>query len=305
MSKLNGELLQQSIDSVSGLSDLFRPLGRENRTLRGFVVLEGRLKPRMGQRLLRPFTFSTLFFVPGPAPVPLFVCAFRFPLTFDPIFSKKPQILAYSSGESINFKGKTVKGKVRKFTESIELQITLKNYDPQRDKRFSGSFRLPMVPKPNSTVCVLGNQKHCEKADQIGVDKMTVDDLKKFNKNKKLIKKFAKKYDNFLASGALIKQIPRILGPGLNKAGKFPSLLDENDNLQEKIDTIKATIKFQMKKVMCMSLAVANVTMKQPEVALNVQLAVNFLVSLLKKNWQNIKVLYVKSTMGPPFQIYF
>jgi large subunit ribosomal protein L10Ae len=134
---------------------------------------------------------------------------------------------------------------------------------------------------------------------------MTVDDLKKFNKNKKLIKKFAKKYDNFLASASLIKQIPRILGPGLTKAGKFPSLLDENENLQEKIDTVKSTIKFQMKKVMCMSLAVANVTMAPADIALNTQLAVNFLVSLLKKNWQNIKVLYIKSTMGPPFQIFF
>ena len=134
---------------------------------------------------------------------------------------------------------------------------------------------------------------------------MTVDDLKKFNKNKKLIKKFAKKYDNFLASASLIKQIPRILGPGLTKAGKFPSLLDENENLQEKIDTVKSTIKFQMKMVMCMSLAVANVTMAPADIALNTQLAVNFLVSLLKKNWQNIKVLYIKSTMGPPFQIFF
>ena len=64
----------------------------------------------------------------------------------------------------------------------------------------------------SSSSSLQGNQKHCEKADQLGVDKMTVDDLKKFNKNKKLIKKFAKKYDNFLASGTLIKQIPRILG---------------------------------------------------------------------------------------------
>ncbi len=80
---------------------------------------------------------------------------------------------------------------------------------------------------------------------------------------------------------------------------------DENDNLQEKIDTVKATIKFQMKKVMCMSLAVANVTMTQAEIALNVQLAVNFLVSLLKKNWQNVKVLYIKSSMGPSFQIFY
>jgi len=215
-------------------------------------------------------------------------------------------VLSFSKGETVtNVKGVELKGKVRKFTESIELQITLKNYDPQRDKRFSGTFRLPVIPKISSSVCIIGNQKHCEKAEQIGVDKMNVEDLKKFNKNKKLIKKFAKKYDNFLASASLIKQIPRILGPGLTKAGKFPAVLDENDNVQEKIDATKATIKFQMKKVMCMSLAVANITMNTPEIALNIQLAVNFLVSLLKKNWQNIKVLYIKSTMGPPFQIYY
>ena len=45
-------------------------------------------------------------------------------------------------------------------------------------------------------------------------------DLKKLNKNKKLIKKLARKYDAFIASDSLIKQIPRLLGPGLSK-GKF------------------------------------------------------------------------------------
>jgi len=38
--------------------------------------------------------------------------------------------------------------KKRGFTETIELQIGLKNYDPQKDKRFSGSIRLPYVPRP-------------------------------------------------------------------------------------------------------------------------------------------------------------
>jgi large subunit ribosomal protein L10Ae len=214
-------------------------------------------------------------------------------------------ILKYARGEKVNIKGEEVKGKKRKFTETIELQVTLKNYDPQRDKRFSGTFKLPVVPKPNASVCILGNQRHCETAEKIGVDRMTIDDLKKFNKNKKLIKKFAKKYDSFLASGTLIKQIPRILGPGLTKAGKFPTLLDDNDNVLEKVEVVKATIKFQMKKVMCMSLAVANVNMTNAEICLNVQLACNFLVSLLKKNWQNVKVLYIKSSMGPPMQIFY
>lgn len=59
----------------------------------------------------------------------------------------------------------------------------------------------------------------------------------------------AKKYDAFLASESLIKQIPRLLGPGLNKAGKFPSLLTHNESMMAKIDEVKATIKFQMKKV--------------------------------------------------------
>jgi large subunit ribosomal protein L10Ae len=226
-------------------------------------------------------------------------------LNSDLLKTSVENIVAYAHGETIKVNNVDVKGKKRKFVESIELQITLKNYDPQRDKRFSGTFKLPVNPRPRSTVCVLGTQKHCDIADQLGIERMTVDDLKKFNKNKKLIKKFAKKYDNFLASGALIKQIPRILGPGLTKAGKFPALLEDNDNLAEKAEVAKATIKFQMKKVMCMSLAVANVEMTHAEITLNVQLAVNFLVSLLKKNWQNIKVLYIKSTMGPPMQIFY
>ena len=44
-------------------------------------------------------------------------------------------------------------------------------------------------------------------------------------------------------------QIPRILGPGLNKAGKFPSVVTHGENLINKTEEIKATIKFQMKKV--------------------------------------------------------
>lgn len=59
----------------------------------------------------------------------------------------------------------------------------------------------------------------------------------------------AKKYDAFLASDSLIKQIPRLLGPGLSKAGKFPTLVTHGESLVQKVDEVKATIRFQMKKV--------------------------------------------------------
>lgn len=47
-------------------------------------------------------------------------------------------------------------------------------------------------------------------------------------------------------------------------------------------------VKFQLKKVLCMGVAVGNVAMEEKQVFQNVQMSVNFLVSLLKKNWQNV-----------------
>lgn len=44
------------------------------------------------------------------------------------------------------------KSKQRKFVETVELQIGLKNYDPQKDKRFSGSVKLPYCPRPGLKV---------------------------------------------------------------------------------------------------------------------------------------------------------
>ena len=69
----------------------------------------------------------------------------------------------------------------------------------------------------------------------------------------------AKKYDAFLASDSLIKQIPRIVGPGLNKAGKFPTMLTHSESMMGKIDEVKATIKFQMKKVSFLCLHMCNI----------------------------------------------
>ncbi|KAJ3034479.1 hypothetical protein HDV00_005002 [Rhizophlyctis rosea] len=203
------------------------------------------------------------------------------------------QLLTYSTEE-----------KPRKFTETVELQIGLKNYDPQRDKRFSGTVRLPNIPKPKMKLCILADAAHIDQAKVIGLDFMSVDDLKKLNKNKKLIKKLAKKYDAFLASEALIKQIPRLLGPGLSKAGKFPTPVSHSDNLEEKVAEIKSTIKFQLKKVLCLGVAIGHVQMTEDQLVTNTMLAINFLVSLLKKNWQNVKSLFVKSSMGKPIRLF-
>mmetsp|Transcript_2223 Transcript_2223/g.3707 ORF Transcript_2223/g.3707 Transcript_2223/m.3707 type:complete len:231 (+) Transcript_2223:56-748(+) len=220
--------------------------------------------------------------------------------------SAMDRIIAFSNGETITLdSGEEKTGKKRNFVETLDLQVTLKNYDPRKDKRFAGSFKLPEVPRPNMKVCVLGNDLDCERAKDLGFPFMSVDDLKKLNKNKKLVKKLAGKYDAFVASQALIKQIPRLLGPGLNRAGKFPTVVGASESLENKVNEVKAQVKFQMKKVMCLSNAVGHMGLSKEDNITNIKISLNFLASLLKKNWQNIKVVYIKSTMGPAFNIYF
>ena len=76
------------------------------------------------------------------------------------------------------------------------------------------------------------------------------------------------------------------------------------DDLDAKVNDLKATIKFQMKKVLCLSVAVGNVEMTEDQLIENIRLAMNFLVSLLKKHWQNVKSLHIKSSMGKPQRLY-
>merc|ERR1712212_993607 len=120
--------------------------------------------------------------------------------------------------ESVNTVLDLSKAKDRKFMETIELQVNLKNYDPQKEKRFSGTVKLRHIPRPKFTVCILGDQQHCDEATANGMGCMDQEALKKLNKNKKLVKKLAKKYNAFMASDTLIKQIPRILQHGIEQS---------------------------------------------------------------------------------------
>jgi len=198
----------------------------------------------------------------------------------------------------------SAEAKKRKFVESIELQVVLKNYDTQKDKRFAGSIKLPNVPRERMSCCVLGDAHHIEEAQRAGIDCLDVEALKAFNKDKKKVKRLANKYSFFLASGTIMKQIPRLLGPTMHKMGKFPTLVERGENLNDKIRDIKSTVKFQLKKVLTLGVAAAHVGMTEQQIYANIQITVNFLVSLLKKNWQNIKTLNIKSTMGKPHRIF-
>jgi large subunit ribosomal protein L10Ae len=77
-----------------------------------------------------------------------------------------------------------------------------------------------------------------------------------------------------MASDTLIKQIPRLLGPGLSKVGKFPTPITHADDVEAKANEIRSTIKFQLKKVLCLGTAVGNVEMTEDQLVSNIMMAI-------------------------------
>jgi large subunit ribosomal protein L10Ae len=178
--------------------------------------------------------------------------------------------------------------KQRKFVETIELQIGLKDYDTTKDKRFAGTVRLPNIPRPRMKICLIGDAKHQEEAKALGdvdLDIVDLDSLKKYNKEKKPIKKWAKQYAILLATDTNVKKIPTVLGPVLNRIGMFPMVVTHAESLRNKIDDVRASVKFQLKKVTCLGVAIGNEKMTEEQIRQNILMGINFLVSLLKKGW--------------------
>ena len=177
--------------------------------------------------------------------------------------------------------------KDRKFKQTCELQVGLKDYDPQKDKRFAGTVRLPNIPRPKLKVCIIADQKHADEvaAQGIEVDVTTLDALAKFNKEKKAVTKWAKQYQLLLATNTVVTKITKVCGNHLNRIGLFPQPVTHNEPLAKKVNDVRASVKWQLKKVTCLNVAIGNETMEDEQLRQNIVMALNFLASLTKKGW--------------------
>ena len=96
-------------------------------------------------------------------------------------------------------------------------------------------------------ICVIGDAKHIALADKLKISYVNEETASSFKKDKKKVKKWAKKFKVLLCSDTLIKKVPVWFGPILTKLGRYPIPISHRDDFEEKINEVKRTYKIAQK----------------------------------------------------------
>ena len=194
--------------------------------------------------------------------------------------------------------------KKRKFVESLDFQVMLRDYNPNTEKRFNSATTLNHPIKSSMKFCIIGTIGHVEEAKAAGHEGILVDDLKKFNNEGKLIKKWARKFDVILVSDSKNKDVTKMIGRFITSIGKLPVTIQEKEKVVDKVNEMLRTIRFRVKKVPWLGQSFGIDNVPEDDLRQNLTKSVNFLVSLLPKGWQNIKSIHIKTSMGKPVKLY-
>ena len=227
------------------------------------------------------------------------------------------KLLKQSLNAAIDFsviKKEGFKDKVRKFDESIDLIINIKDInlnDPKNriDKEIILVNDVITGDKPN--ICVIASDEILLEAKKLGVDTLDSDGLINLNnEEKKFKKKFAKKYDYFVVEDKMMRDVARYLARFLGPVGKMPKpfptgygIISSPDDLKVAYERYKKIIRIQMKKNPIIFVKIGKKSMDQKKLYENMKTVVNYIADQMPHKFNNFKSMYLKTTMGKPVKI--
>ena len=206
------------------------------------------------------------------------------------------------------------KDKLRKFDESIDLIINIKDInlnDPKhrREKEIILSNEVITGDTPN--ICVIASDEILLEAKKLGLDTIDSNGLVNINnEEKKFKKKFAKKYDYFVVEDKMMRDVARYLARFLGPVGKMPKpfptgygIISSPDDLKVAHERYKKTIRVQMKKQPIIFVKIGKKSMDQEKLYENMKTVINFIADKMPHKFNNFKSMYLKTTMGKPVKV--
>jgi large subunit ribosomal protein L1 len=206
------------------------------------------------------------------------------------------------------------KDKTRNFDESIDLIINIKDINLKDPKqRIDKELILPnnIVTSNTPNACVIASDEILLEAKNLGLDTLDNDDLVKLNnEEKKSKKKFVKKYDFFIVEDKMMPNIARYLARFLGPLGKMPKpfpsgygIVSNPEDLKVAIERYLKVIRVQLKKQPIIQVKVGKKSMDKQKVFENVKAIVNYVADQMPHKYNNLKSMYLKTTMGKPIKI--
>ncbi|MDH5786929.1 MAG: 50S ribosomal protein L1 [Candidatus Bathyarchaeota archaeon] len=184
------------------------------------------------------------------------------------------------------------KSEKRKFTQSIELILNLKEIDMKSPEgRIHEVIELPYSLEKSNKICVIASGELALKARRANADLVLERaELEGLAGKKREFRKIANDYDVFIAEAPLMPLVGRILGPVLGPRGKMPVPVPPTADIGSLIEKNRKTI-------------VGTESMKDEEVAENIQAVLRVIEGRLKKGMKNIRCAHLKTSMGAPIKI--
>eukprot|EP00178_Gracilaria_changii_P019278 TRINITY_DN55994_c0_g1_i1.p1 TRINITY_DN55994_c0_g1~~TRINITY_DN55994_c0_g1_i1.p1 ORF type:complete len:174 (-),score=34.69 TRINITY_DN55994_c0_g1_i1:103-624(-) len=135
----------------------------------------------------------------------------------------------------------------RKFTQSIDLQVLLRDFNANASGvKASIDVLHPVRSKLN--IIVIPNTAHRDECIANNIPFRELDDLKKNKSDKQGIKKWARKYDRIFVSSDINRKVVKLIGKLLSSVKKLPVQVAEGSSVESKIEQQMRTITFKTQK---------------------------------------------------------
>jgi len=196
------------------------------------------------------------------------------------------------------------KSKERKFKESVDLAINLKDVDLSVPKnRINEELILPSGRGKEIKVAVFGSGETALKAKECADLVIPPEEIDKLAENKRHARKIANEYDFFVAEAPLMGNIGKVLGVILGPRGKMPKPIPPGGDPCPIVKNLKKTVRMRSRDKRTFHVAVGTKDMAPEDIATNVEEVIKRLEHKLERGLQNIDTLYIKTTMGPAIKI--
>lgn len=196
------------------------------------------------------------------------------------------------------------KAQERKFTQSVDLAIMLKNIDLSLPKnRIDEDIILPKGRGKPAKVGVFAQGEGATKARKVADSVIQPDEFDALTKNKRNFKRIVNGTTYFLAEAPLMANIGKTLGVVLGPRGKMPRPIPPGSDPSPQVNNLRNTVKVRSKDKKVFHCLVGSESMSAADIAENIDAVLKRVESKLEHGRLNVHSVFVKTTMGPSVKV--